>query len=121
VTNAFNLILRRFIFQELRAACGNIIQFIPFVHASYAFGFPLFYNHHNRESNVIVIPSAMGTHQGNPLGGTLFILAYFRALHSTSNYLPSYLFPSIANDTPCDRSFYPTSKMCNTITLSYAT
>jgi len=70
--------------------------------------FPLFYNHCNREGNVIVIPSTMGTNQGNPLGGALFILVYFRALYFTFNYFPSYLFPSIANDIPCGRSFYPT-------------
>jgi hypothetical protein len=36
------------------------MQLIPFVRAFYAFEFPLFYNHHNREGDVIVIPFAMG-------------------------------------------------------------
>jgi hypothetical protein len=54
----------------------------------------------------------MGTHQGNPLGGALFVLAYFKALHSTSNYFPSYLFPSITNDTPCDIGLFIQPQKC---------
>jgi hypothetical protein len=30
----------------------------------------------------------MGTHQGDPLGGALFILLYFRALRFTVNRFP---------------------------------
>jgi hypothetical protein len=41
----------------------------------------------------------MGTHQGDSLGWALFVLAHFRALHSVFNHFPSYLFPSIADDT----------------------
>ncbi len=71
---------------------------IPFVHAFYAFEFPLFYNHHNHEGNIIVIQSIMGTRQGGPLGGALFILAHFKALCSIANRFPSYVFPSIIDD-----------------------
>jgi hypothetical protein len=38
------------------------MQLIPFVCAFYVFEYPLFYNHYNREGDVIVIPFAMGTH-----------------------------------------------------------
>jgi len=92
---------RRVIFQELHIACGDIVQFIPFVHASYAFESPLFYSHCNCEGDVIIIPFVM-VHQGDPWGeggGALFALAHFRTLHSIANHFPSYLFPSIANDT----------------------
>ncbi len=72
------------------------MQFIPCVHAFYAFESPLFYNHHNREGNVIVTPSTMGAHQGDPLAEALFTLTHFRALcFIVSHY---YLFPSIADD-----------------------
>jgi len=91
--------LKRVIFQELRVVGGNIIQFIPFVHAFYAFECPLFYNHNNHESNIIVIPSIMGIRQGGPLGRALFVLAHFRALCSIANRFPSYVFPSIVDDT----------------------
>jgi hypothetical protein len=64
------------------------MQAIPFLHAFFAFESPLFYNHCNRESDVIVIPSTMGTHQGDPLGGTLFALTHFRALRITTNHCP---------------------------------
>jgi hypothetical protein len=37
------------IFQKLHATSGDIIQFISFVHAFYAFEFLLFYNHYIHE------------------------------------------------------------------------
>jgi len=52
-----------------------------------------------------MIPSAMGTHQGDPLGGALFTLAHFRALHSMVNCFLFYLFPSIVDDTHIISSF----------------
>ncbi len=64
-----------------------------------AFEAPLFYNHHNHEGDVTIIPSIMRTYQGDPLGGALFALAHFKALCSIINHFPSYLFPSIVNDT----------------------
>jgi hypothetical protein len=36
VVNAFNLVFKGVIFQKLRVTCGDIIQFIPFVHAFHA-------------------------------------------------------------------------------------
>jgi hypothetical protein len=62
MTNPFNLMSRGIIFQKLCATGGDIIQLIPFVHAFYAFDSPFFYNHHNCEGKVMVIPSTMGTH-----------------------------------------------------------
>jgi hypothetical protein len=41
----------------------------------------------------------MGTCQGDPLGRALFILAHFKVLHYIINHFPSYLFPSITDDT----------------------
>ncbi len=51
MANAFNSMLRGVIFQKLCAEGENIIQFIPFVLAFYAFEFFLFYNHCNRKSD----------------------------------------------------------------------
>jgi hypothetical protein len=98
VTNAFNLVSRRVIFQELHALGGNIIHLIPFVRAFYAFESPLFYSHHNCDGDVMVIPSTMGTRQSDFLGGALFALTHFRALSFTARHFPSCLFPSIADD-----------------------
>jgi hypothetical protein len=65
-------VLRKIIFQELHATGGDIIQFIPFGCAFYAFDFPLIYCHYNHEGDVTIIPFTMGTHQGDPLGrGTI--------------------------------------------------
>jgi hypothetical protein len=91
--------LRGVIFQKLCATSGNIIQFIPFVHTFYAFESPLFYSHHNREGDVTIIPSTMGSRQGGPSGGALLVLAHFRALHSRINHFPSCLCPSIGDYT----------------------
>jgi hypothetical protein len=46
----------------------------------------------------MVIPSTMGTCQSDPLGGALFALTHFKALHFTISNFLSYLFPSITND-----------------------
>ncbi len=59
----------------------------------------MFYSHRNNEGDVTIIPSAMGTRQGDHLRGALFALARFRALHSITSHFLSYLFPSIVDDT----------------------
>ncbi len=92
-------ISRGVIFQKLHVASGDITQFIPFVCAFYAFESPLFDSHRNHESDVIVILFAMGTCQGDPLGGALFAIAHFKALCSTTSHFPSCLVLSIENDT----------------------
>jgi hypothetical protein len=98
VAIVFNSVLKGVIFHKLHATCGDIIQFIPFVHTFYAFEYPLFYSHRNCDGNVIVIPSTMGIHQGDPLGGALFALAQFKVLRFTASHFPSYLFPYIVDD-----------------------
>jgi hypothetical protein len=65
-------------FKKLCATGGDIMQLIPFVHAFCAFDFPLFYNHHNREGDVIIIPFITKTHQGDPLGNSLFALVHLK-------------------------------------------
>jgi len=97
--NGFNLVSKGVIFQEFHALGGFIIQLIPFVRAFYEFESPLFYSHHNHDGDVMIIPSAMGTHQGDPLGGALFALIHLRALKFTTSHFPFCLFPCIANDT----------------------
>jgi hypothetical protein len=91
-------VLRGVIFQVLRVISGDIIQLIIFVCAFYAFEYLLFYSHYNRESIIIVIQFAMGTHQGDLVGKALFVLAHFLALCSKGSWYPSYLFPSIIDD-----------------------
>jgi hypothetical protein len=66
MANTSNLVSRGVIFKKLCAVGGDITQLIPFVHAFYAFEFPLFYNHHNCEDNVTIIPFAIETHRGDP-------------------------------------------------------
>jgi hypothetical protein len=78
---------------------GTSYNSSPFICAFYAFESPLLCSHCNCEGDVTIIPFAMGTRQGDPLGGTLFVLAHPKALHSIAIHFPSYIFPSIANDT----------------------
>jgi hypothetical protein len=60
----------------------------------------MFYNHHSREGDVIIIPSAIAIRQVDPWGGgvRLFVSAHFKALHSIASLFPSCLFPSIVDD-----------------------
>jgi len=102
MASAFNLVSKGVIFQKFSAASEDIIQRIPFGCAFYAFESPFFYNHCNREGDVIIIPFTMESCQSDLLGaggGTLFSLTHFRALHSIINHFPSCLFPSIVDDT----------------------
>ncbi len=98
MANTFNSVSRIIIFQKLCVVGGDIIQLIPFTCAFYAFESPLFYSHYNCEGEVMVIPSTMGTRQGDPLGGALFALVHFRTLCSIANHFPSCLFPFIADN-----------------------
>jgi hypothetical protein len=77
VINTFNLMSKGVIFQKFHGMGGDIVQFIPFVCAFYAFEFPLFYTHHNCEGDVTIIPFAMGTHQGDPGGGGIIYFSPF--------------------------------------------
>jgi hypothetical protein len=84
----------------------------------------------------MVIPFAMGTFQGDFLGGALFVLVHFTTLHSITKYFPSCLFALLTNDihiigppsfvsfayehfqrTLCNKSFYPTLQMCSMVPL----
>jgi hypothetical protein len=98
MVNAFNLMSKRVIFQKNCTTCGYVMKFILFVHAFYVFESLLFYNHHNCEGNVIVIPFAMEICKSDPLGKALFTLAHFRALCFTTSHFPSCPFPSIINN-----------------------
>jgi len=80
VANMVNSMSRGVIFQKFHVASGNIIQFIPFVHAFYAFESPLFYSHCNCESDIIFIPFTMGTCLDDPLREALFVLTHFKVL-----------------------------------------
>jgi hypothetical protein len=46
----------------------------------------------------MIISFAMGTHQGDPLRGALFVLIHFKALCFIVNHFPFCLFPSIVDD-----------------------
>ncbi len=96
MVNVFNSMSKIVIFQKYRTTSGDIIQLIPFVCACYIFESLLFYNHYNYDSNVTMIPFAMGTYQGDALGGALFTLSHFKALCSNifPSIFPFYLFPS---------------------------
>jgi hypothetical protein len=97
----------------------------------------LFYNHHNRDGDVTIIPSAMGTHEGDPFGGALFVLTHRKALLFTTSHFLFCLFPSIAINIHiigpfsivsftyehffyCDKSFYPIFKMCGMVPILLA-
>jgi hypothetical protein len=90
--------LKGVIIQKFHVIGEDIIELIPFICAFYAFEFPLFYSHCNRECDVIIFPSTMGTRQSDLLEMALFTLVHFKALCSIANCFPSCLFPSIVDD-----------------------
>jgi len=95
----FQFMSTRAIFQELCATSGDIIQLIPFVHAFYAFVFPLFCNHYNCEDNVIIDhPIYHGYPSKWSHGKGIITLTHFKALRFTTSHFSFYLFSSIAND-----------------------
>jgi hypothetical protein len=100
MANAFNLVSRGVISQELCATSGDITQLIHFVCVFYAFETPLFYSHHNYDDNVTVIPFAMGTCQGDPLGRVLFVLIHLRALGSIINHFLLVYFHPLTSSSP---------------------
>ncbi len=59
----------------------------------------MFYNYHSHEGNVIIVPSTMGIHQGDPGGGggggAFFDLNHFRALRSITNHFFSSIVDNI--------------------------
>ncbi len=71
------------------------MQLIPYV---YAFEFSFFLSNCNCESNVKVILSTTGTHEGDPLGYALFVLTHLKVLCFIINRFLSCLFPSIIDD-----------------------
>jgi hypothetical protein len=103
MVNVFNSMSKIIIFQKNCTTSGDIIQLIPYVCAFCIFELLLFYNHCNYDGNVTMIIFAMGTHQGDPLGGALF---HFEALCSTTSLYPSCLFPSIVNDIHIIRALF---------------
>jgi hypothetical protein len=48
---------------------------------------------------LFAIQSSIRTCQGDPLDGLLFALTHFHAFHNLVMHFPSYLFPSIIDDT----------------------
>ncbi len=48
---------------------------------------------------VTIIESSLSMKQGDPLGGPLFILAYYQAFLETIVWAASCVFPSLADDT----------------------
>jgi hypothetical protein len=48
---------------------------------------------------VTIIDLSLNTRQGDPLGGPLFVLAHYQAFLETIMRAPSYVFPSLVDDT----------------------
>jgi hypothetical protein len=70
--------------QQVGTSYNSSPLFVDFMHLN----FPMFYNYHNCDGNVTIIPFSMGTHEGDPLRRPLFFLIHFKALHSTTNHRP---------------------------------
>jgi hypothetical protein len=101
-----DLVSRRVIFKKLHTTSDDIVQLFFLVCAFYAFEYLMFYNHHNHDDNVTIIPSTMGTRQNDSLGETLFALVHFKGLCFTASHFLSCLFPSITDNIHIISPFY---------------
>jgi hypothetical protein len=81
--------------QKLHVVRGDIVQLVHiyFVHSFNAFELWFFSN-----NEVIIIFSAMGTHQGNFFHEPLFGLTHFWTLQFVEVQFPTCLFPTIVDD-----------------------
>ncbi len=48
---------------------------------------------------VTIIESSLGMRQGDPLRRLLFVLAHYQTFLNTITWAPSYVFPSLTDDT----------------------
>ncbi len=80
-------------------ANDQLSQFIIFVYSFYVLLFPLYFSHHSLFEDLIVIHFCIDIYWGDPLGRFLFTLICFQALCKLANLFPSYVFPSMANNT----------------------
>ncbi len=55
ITNVFNIVSRRVIFQELHVTSGQLFQLILFVHFFYVPQLPLLFNHHSFQGDLYII------------------------------------------------------------------
>jgi hypothetical protein len=81
-------------FQELQTFTSEHVQYILFFHIFYVLESPWYFTHQNKKCEIIIVPWTMGTHQSDPLRGSLFSITHFRVAH-----FPFYIFPTIIDDT----------------------
>jgi hypothetical protein len=87
------------------------VNIVPFTRLFYGVHSFFYYQHGQQVEMVTIIESFLGTSQGDPLRGLLFILAHYRALLETIMWVSNYIFPSLANNT---HIMGPTSEITHT-------
>ncbi len=75
------------------------MNIVPFTRLFYGVHYFFYYQHGWYVEGVTIIKSFLGTRQGDPLRGHLFILAHHQALLKTIMQAPNCIFPSLVNDT----------------------
>jgi hypothetical protein len=78
---------------------GPLVSIVPFTKLFYGAHSSLYYQHGRYVKGVIIIESSSSTRQGDPLKRPLFVLAHDQTFLMTIMHAPSYVFPSLANDT----------------------
>lgn len=94
VSNAFNLVDRGVVFEELRAS--SLPELIPFVRSFYGSPSRLLYE--GAQGVVTTLASSTGTRQGDPVAGPLFAMALQRALRVTAGAFPHLIVLAYADD-----------------------
>jgi hypothetical protein len=76
---------------------GPVANIVPFTMLFYGTHYPLYYQHRRHVEGVTIIESSLGTRQGDPLRGPLFVLAHYRTLLETIAQALNCIYPSLTN------------------------
>jgi hypothetical protein len=75
------------------------VSIVPFTKLFYDVHSSLYYQHGWHAEKVTIIGLFSNTKQGDPLRGILFDLAHYQAFLKTIMWAPSYIFPSLMDNT----------------------
>jgi len=99
IMNAFNSTSHKAILWELQVAGNQLSQLFLFICGFFVQEFFLLCNHHFPLKYFSILFLSIGLHYDNLFIRPLFAFAHFCVLHCYSNVFPSFLFPSLVDDT----------------------
>jgi hypothetical protein len=99
IKNIFNSVSQIVIFKELCDVNGPLVNIVLFTRLFYGAHSYFYYQHGQHVEGVTILESFSSVRQNDPLGGFLFALAHYQTLLKTITRTPSYILPSLTNNT----------------------